>query len=113
MDESKEIIAAIKESLIEYSGPIYICGKIFDLTADSLTTIYADKQKEELDIINNKYPEWLKRVMNNETKKNVLLIKDFDQITFEQQKLFVELICNNCISSERLPENLKVIINSE
>ncbi|MBR3210831.1 MAG: hypothetical protein IKF71_02705 [Bacilli bacterium] len=111
-NNEREKIAAIKECLIEYVGPIYICGEIFDLNADSLTIIHADMPKEELIILNNHYPEWIKRVINNENKKNVLLIKDFDKISLEDQKLFVDIICKNRVSSELLPENLKIMINS-
>ena len=105
-------IAAIKECLVDYSDPIYINGIINDLSADSLTIIHADMDKENLIILNNKYPEWLDRVMNNKSSKNVLLIKNFDKISLENQKLFIDIICNNMVSSEKLPDNLKIIINS-
>lgn len=113
MDNTQEQIRAIKECLVEYAGPIYICGKIFDLNADSLTIIHATMPKEELVILNNRYPEWIQRVKKNATSKNVLLIKDFDKIPYDQQKLFMDIICRNSVSSEPLPENLKLIINSE
>lgn len=113
MEDNKEIITAIKECLIDYTNPIYICGEIFDLSADSLTIIYADMPKEELVIMNNRVPNWLQKIKRNENSKNVLLIKDFDHISLEDQKLFLDLICNNMISSETLPSNLKIMINSE
>lgn len=109
----EENLRAIKECLIDYSGPVYIQGIINDLDSLSLTTIHANMPKEELIIINNQYPEWLKRVMDNKDKKNVLLIKDFDKISLEDQKLFLDIICRNTISSLNLPENLKIIINSD
>ena len=112
MDNRKEIIEAIKESLVEYVSPIYICGELMDLNADSLTIIHADMPKEDLIIRNNRYPEWVQRIKKNENTKNVLIIKDFDKISLEDQRLFLDLICRNTVSSEPLPENLKIMINS-
>lgn len=109
----EENLRAIKECLMDYSGPIYIQGIINNLEALSLTTIYANMPKEHLIILNNEYPEWLKRVMDNRDKKNVLLIKNFDKISLEEQNLFLDIICKNTVSSVNLPENLKIIINSE
>ena len=45
--------------------------------------------------------------------KNILLIKNFDKISYDDQRMFIELVCKNSISSEKLPSNLKIIINSE
>ena len=36
----------------------------------------------------------------------------FDKISLENQRLFIDIICNNMVSSEKLPDNLKIIINS-
>jgi hypothetical protein len=105
-------LEAIKECLIDYSGPIFLSGSVFDMHTKSLTVLEADVPKEELLIINNKFPEWLVRLKNNSDKGNVLLIKNFDKISLEDQRRFVEIICNNCICSEALPENLRIIINS-
>ena len=111
-DERKQTIRTIKECLMDYVGPIYICGKVFDLSADSLTIIHATMPKEDLLILNNRYPEWVQRVKNNSMSKNILLIKDFDKISYDDQRMFIELVCKNSISSEKLPSNLKIIINS-
>ena len=82
------------ECLIDYSGPIFLSGSVFDMHTKSLTVLEADVPKEELLIINNKFPEWLVRLKNNSDKGNVLLIKNFDKISLEDQRRFVEIICN-------------------
>ena len=107
--------AALEESIEEYSSPIFIVGLMSDLDDNqSITTLSATIPKEELIIQNNKYPEWLTKVVNNSLKnENILFIKDFEDISVEEQKLFIDIICENTISSEELPENLKVIINAE
>ena len=107
--------AALEECIEEYSSPIFIVGLMSDLDENqSITTLSATIPREELIIKNNRYPEWLTKVVNNSLKnENILFIKDFEDISEEEQKLFIDIICENCISSEELPENLKVIINSE
>ena len=107
--------AALEECIEEYSSPIFIVGLMSDLDENqSITTLSATIPREELIIKNNRYPEWLTKVVNNSLKnENILFIKDFEDISVEEQKLFIDIICENCISSEELPENLKVIINSE
>lgn len=106
-------LEAIKECLIDYSSPVFLCGPLFDMNANSLTIIEANMPKEELLIINNKYPEWLNRVKNNSKGFNVLLIKNFDKISFEDQRLYIDIICSNCVCSEALPDGLRIMINSE
>ena len=107
-------IGCIKECLIDYSTPLYITGNIDVLVSLATVIISAEISKKELIIINDKYPEWLKKILNNLSKENnILIIKDFDKISTEEQKLFIDIICNNQISSEKLPDNLKIIINAE
>ena len=82
----------------------------------SITSIVqsATIDKRDLLILNENYPDWVLNVINNKEKiHNILVIRDFDKISIEEQKLFVDIICNNCVSSEKLPSNLKIVINSE
>lgn len=105
-------INAIRECLVEYTTPLYVCGVLNDVVVDSLTIIHANMPKEELIIIGNNYPDWIKKVKANGEGKNTLLIKDFDKISYDDQRLFLDIICNNSVSGEKLPNNLKIIINS-
>ena len=111
----KEKQAAIEECIEDYSSPIFIVGTLDSVDeTQTVTVLSATIPKEELIIKNEKYPEWLTKVINNSLKnENILYIKDFEDISTEEQKLFIDIICDNNISSEELPENLKVIINSE
>lgn len=112
---NNDTIATIEECLLDYTDPIYIVGLMEENKEEStVTTISATIPKDKLIIMNNKYPEWYINVNNNSLKSNnVLFIKDFEQISIEEQKLFIDIICNQRISSELLPENLKIIINSK
>lgn len=108
-----ETLSCIKECLVDYSTPIYIKGNIEDLEPLATSIVSAKISKKELIILNNKIPEWLNKLLNNtESENNILIIKDFDKIKLEEQNLFIDIICENQISSVSLPENLKIIINS-
>ena len=111
----KEKRAAIEECIEDYTSPIFIVGVLGDFNSDSVTTLSATIPREELIIRNNKYPEWLYKVFQNSLDggENILYIKDFQDISQEEQRLFIDIICENSISSEALPENLKIIINSK
>ena len=110
-NDYKKLIA---ECLIDYSGPIYIIGTIGDITNKSVTKISATIPREKLIILNNNRPDWYNNVINNSfLDNNILIITDFEKISIEEQKLFLDIICRNSISSEILPRNLKIIINSE
>ena len=111
----KEKQAAIEECIEDYSSPIFIVGILDSVDeTQTVTVLSATIPKDELIIKNEKYPKWLTKVINNSLKnENILYIKDFEDISTEEQKLFIDIICENNISSEELPENLKVIINSE
>ena len=111
-EETKE---AIKESIEDYTSPIFIVGVLDYMTeTETVTILSATIPKENLIIKNKEYPEWLIKVINNSNKnENILYIKNFHEISTEEQKLFIDIICENSISSEELPENLKIIINSE
>ena len=103
----------IADALMDYVDPIYIVGDMDRNNGDSITTISATIPREELFIRNNVYPLWYSKVVNNSNKEhNILLITDFDKISTEEQKLFLDIICKQHFSSEKLPSNLKIIINS-
>ena len=44
---------------------------------------------------------------------NILVIKDMDKINVDRQEILLEILEDNQISTEKLPENLKIILNSE
>ena len=103
----------IADALMDYVDPIYKVGDMDRNNGDSITTISATIPREELFIRNNVYPLWYSKVVNNSNKEhNILLITDFDKISTEEQKLFLDIICKQHFSSEKLPSNLKIIINS-
>ena len=106
---------AVEECLEDYTAPIFIVGVIGPIhDSQTLTTLSATVPKEELIIKNHKYPTWLCKVNDNSVRnENILLITNFQDISTAEQKFFIDLICENMISSEELPENLKVIINAQ
>ena len=110
-----EVLNAIKESLNDYVSPIFIVGSIEFLKYNQYTsTISATIDKGELIVKNGRYPKWLLPILYNSSYDNsILIITDFDQISTEEQKLFIDIICHNSISSEKLPTNLRIIINSK
>jgi len=113
MEKDNEI-NSIKEALLDYSDPIYIVGDMKKSTSPSVVTISATIPKEELLIKNNEYPIWYLKVLRNSYKGNsILCIRDFDKISIEEQKLFLDIITKQYFSSEKLPPNLKIIIQSE
>ena len=104
----------LEECLIDYSDPIFIVGEMDIHENDNITVISATIPKEELVIINEIYPKWYFNVLKkSNTNNNILVIKDFEQISIEEQKLFMDIICKNTFSSEKLPDNLKIIINAK
>lgn len=106
-------IDAIKECIIDYSSPIFIVGDIYGLSKLAVSVISATIDRSELIIIGNKYPEWLTNIKkNSNNNNNLLIIKDFEKISEEEQKLFIDIICNQRICGEKLPEDVKILINS-
>lgn len=113
---NSSVMETIQECLNDYSDPIYLVGIIHDYDVDekAVTTISATIPKEELVIMNNKFPKWYSNIVNNSLRSNnILYIKDFEQISTEEQKMFVDIISKGYFASEKLPENLKIIINSK
>lgn len=91
-----------------YACPIFVVG---DINVKNSVTISATIDKKELIIDNNKTPKWMYDIYKN--KSNTLIITDFDKITLEEQRLFIDIICDNRISSSDLPKLLKIIIVSK
>ena len=111
--KKESVMSIIEEALRDYSDPLYIIGNMDRDNGETITTISATMPREELVIIGNKYPDWYLKVVKNASKdNNILCIADFDKISTEEQKLFIDIICKQYISSEKLPENLKIIVNA-
>ena len=113
--EYEERKAAVVECLEYYAIPIFIAGAIGPINeTKAITTLSATTPREELIIRNNTYPRWLAKVFSNSLEKdNLLYITNFQDLSDEEQKLFVDIIRENRVSSEELPKNLKIVINSE
>lgn len=112
VDLSKLLI--MKECLIDYVGPLFIFGDIDWLSeANNITIISATMPKEEFVILNNNIPKWVSEVNSHANdQNNILIIKDIDKIEVEKQEILLDILDNNQISSEELPSNLKIILNS-
>jgi len=109
--KDKEAYNLLVECLRDYAMPILIVGLNDINESDYVTVISATCPKEEFTIVNNKRPKWYSNVIDNSLKKtNILFITDFDEISIEEQKLFVDIICKNTISSEKLPDNLEIVV---
>ena len=105
----------IKECLIDYVGPLFIFGNIdWLLKGDNITVISATMPKDEFIILNKRIPKWLSDVkLYADNKNNILVIKDMDKISVEKQEILLDILDNNQISTEELPENLKIILNAD
>lgn len=109
--ENAEVIT---DCIVTYSTPIYIVGEFNPINSLTTNIISATIPKKELEILNNKCPKWLSEVFAKaDNENNILIIKDFDKISEEEQSLFIDLICENQVSTKNLPDNLKLIINAE
>ena len=108
-------LLVIKESLIDYVGPLFIFGNIdWLLEGNDITIISATMPKEEFVILNNRVPKWVSDVKSCiDAKNNIFIIKDMDKISIERQELLLDILDNNQISSETLPDNLKIILNAD
>jgi len=110
MDNTMDTIMAIGESLVAYSSPILILGNSNGMEKIATVSIDARCPKEDLIIIGNRLPIWLEEL--NHKEGNILYIDNFDKISLEDQKLFIDLIAKSTISSEKLP-NLKILIHAD
>ena len=108
-------LLVIKECLIDYVGPLFVFGNIdWLLDGNDITIISATMPKEDFVILNNRVPKWVSDVnLRVDAKNNILIIKDMDKISVERQELLLDILDNNQISSEELPENLKIILNAD
>ena len=113
--EFADKLSVIKECLIDYVGPLFIFGDIdWLLDGNDITIISVTMPKEEFVILNNRVPKWVSDVnLRMDAKNNILIIKDMDKISVEKQELLLDILDNNQISSEELPENLKIILNAD
>ena len=105
----------IQESLTDYVGPIFICGEIDWLLENINPVVISMTMPRENFIIQNDItPNWINQIRdkyNNEN--NILLICDMDKISMDRQEILLDMLEDNQISSEELPENLKIIIQSD
>ena len=114
MNEKRKALELIRECLVDYSTPLYIVGNIDELNLATNNVISVLAPKSSFAIINESYPDWVNRAYENVNNMfNIVVFKDFDKLSLEDQNLFTDIICNNRISSEDLPEDLKIILNSE
>ena len=113
MDDYSQKLSAIKECISYYSSPIFIVGSIDDFMSPHETVISATMPREELTIINGRFPNWYRKVYEKDKDNNILVITDFDRISEEEQKLFIDILCESRVSSEELPDNLKIVINAK
>ena len=104
-------IDAIVEAILDYVSPVYVVGELKSIFPKTSTVISATVPQEELNIINGRYPEWLLSVKaKSEGDDNILIITDFDKLSTEEQKFYLDIICEGIVSSESLPENLRLLI---
>lgn len=114
LQKTKKMLV-IRESFIDYAGPIFVVGNIdWLLNGLNPVVISATMSKEEFIILNNNVPNWVHKVnLNTNGVNNVLVIRDMDKISIEKQELLLDILKNNQISTENLPENLKIILNAD
>lgn len=110
--KNEKAFKLLSECLRDYSMPILVVGSIKVANDQYVTSFSATIPREELIIRNDKRPNWYSNVIDNSLKTaNILYITDFDKISIEEQKLFIDIICRNTISGEKMPENLEIVIN--
>lgn len=113
LEVMKRLVVA-KECLIDYTGPLFVFGNIDLLLSDQHPTIIsAIMPREEFVILNNRVPNWVNEVKSKaNTGNNILVICDMDKISIEGQEILLDILEDNQISTERLPENLKIILHA-
>ncbi len=113
-NDRRKMLELIRECLVDYSTPLYIVGNIDDLNLNTNNIESVENVKRNFIIYNNNYPTWVTKAHNNSGNIfNMVIFKNFDSLNSEEQELFIDILCRNKISSEDLPEDLKIIINSE
>lgn len=112
--KNEKAFKLISECLRDYSMPLLVVGPIKVANDEYVTSFSATIPREELIIRNGKRPDWYSKVIDNSLRTaNILYITDFDQISIEEQKLFIDMICRNTISGETMPENLEIVISGK
>lgn len=113
LEYAKKLLV-IKESLVDYAGPIFIFGNVdWLLNSQNSTIISATMPREEFVILNNNVPKWVDEVNTKSNDvNNILVIRDMDKISLERQEILLDILEDNQISTEDLPENLKIILNA-
>ena len=108
----KQIV--IEESLTDYAGPILIFGNINWLIENkNVITVSLTMSRDNFAIINNKYPNWSIEVQNKANEdENILIINDIDKVDINRQEILLDILEDNEISTEKLPDNLKIILHS-
>lgn len=114
LEKAKRLLV-INESLTDYAGPIFVFGNIDWLFNNQNSTIIsATMPKEQFVILNNNVPNWVNEVKTRKNcANNILVIRDMDKISIEKQEIFLDILEDNQISLEELPENLKIILNAD
>lgn len=114
LEYAKKLLV-IKESLVDYAGPIFIFGNVdWLLNSQNSTIISATMPREEFAILNENVPKWVNEVNSKANDaNNILVIRDMDKISLERQEVLLDILEDNQISTEDLPENLKIILNAE
>jgi len=108
--DDMDVVIAIGESLVAYSSPILIIGNSNGMETLATKVIDATIPKEDLIIIGNKKPSWLEDIINSD--KKLLYIDNFDKISLDDQRLFIDLIAKGRISSEVIP-GIKILIHAD
>ena len=109
-DDVMEVVMAIGESLVSYSSPILIIGNSNGMESLATARIDATGPKEDLIIIGTKRPSWLYAI--NKSEKKLLYIDNFDKISLDDQRLFIDIIAKGIISGEII-RDIKILIHAD
>lgn len=113
--ETTKKMLLVGESLFDYAGPLFVLGNIDMLMSGyNPTIISATMPREEFVILNNCIPNWVNEVnAKANDSNNILIIKDMDKISVQRQEILLDILEDNQVSTENLPENLKIILNAD
>lgn len=113
LERTKNLLV-VKECLVDYVGPIFVFGNIeSELDDYNPCVISATMDREEFVILNGKVPMWIDEITKKASEVyNILIIKDMDKISLEKQEILLDILENNQVSLENLPENLKIILTA-
>lgn len=95
-------------------APILLVGIPTDALTDYSTRISASIPRSELnghyEKIEFKSPKWYQELINNKSKKKILLIDDISMISKEEQRKFIEILKYRKVSVFKLPADCIIII---